>query len=298
MAVLDWLLGRRLASDEQEQQQIGPLAGIPVLGLDALASAAYGPEAALTVLIPLGALGLGYVGPILAVIIGVLFIVYFSYRQTIAAYPGGGGSYTVAKANLGMMWGLTGGAALVLDYILNVAVGIAAGVGALVSAFPSLLPHTLALCLVILVLLTIVNLRGVRESGLVFMAPTYAFVVTLLIVMVVGVVKALASGGHPVPIVAPPAVAAATTTATRLDAGAGVRQRVHGDDGRRGRQQRRAALPEAHDSQRAARADRDHRRSSRSCSPASPTSRARTASPRPIRDSPATRASSRCWSPR
>jgi len=214
MSFLGWLLGRRLASDEQEQQQIGPLAGIPVLGLDALASAAYGPEAALTVLIPLGALGIGYVGPILAVIIGVLLIVYFSYRQTIAAYPGGGGSYTVAKANLGVIWGLTGGAALILDYILNVAVGIAAGVGAIVSAFPWLLPHTLALCLFILVLLTIINLRGVRESGLVFMGPTYIFIMTLLTVMVVGVVKALASGGHPAPIVAPPPVAASTTTAT------------------------------------------------------------------------------------
>ena len=207
MSVLRWLLGRRLASDEQEQQQIGPLAGIPVLGLDALASAAYGPEAALTVLIPLGALGVDYIGPILAVIVGVLFIVYFSYRQTIAAYPGGGGSYTVAKANLGMMWGLTGGAALVLDYILNVAVGIAAGVGAIVSAFPSLLPHTLLLCLIILALLTVVNLRGVRESGLAFMAPTYAFIATLFIVMVVGVVKTLASSGHPAPIVAPPPAA-------------------------------------------------------------------------------------------
>ncbi len=214
MSLLGWLLGRRLASDEQEQQQIGPLAGIPVLGLDALASAAYGPEAALTVLIPLGALGIGYVGPILAIIISVLFVVYFSYRQTIAAYPGGGGSYTVAKANLGMMWGLTGGAALVLDYILNVAVGIAAGIGVIVSAFPWLLPHTLALCLLILVLLTIINLRGVRESGLVFMAPTYVFIITLLTVMVVGVVKALASGGHPVPIVAPPRIADATTAAT------------------------------------------------------------------------------------
>jgi amino acid transporter len=214
MSFLGWLLGRRLASDEQEQQQIGPLAGIPVLGLDALASAAYGPEAALTVLIPLGALGIAYVGPILAVIIGVLFIVYFSYLQTIAAYPGGGGSYTVAKANLGVIWGLTGGAALVLDYILNVAVGIAAGVGAIVSAFPWLLPHTLALCLFILVLLTIINLRGVRESGLVFMAPTYIFIMTLLTVMVVGVVKTLASGGHPAPIVAPSSIAAATTTAT------------------------------------------------------------------------------------
>jgi amino acid transporter len=214
MSFLDVILGRPLGSDEQDRQQIGPLTGIPVLGLDAMASAAYGPEAALTVMIPLGALGIEYVGPILAVIIGVLLIVYVSYRQTITAYPGGGGSYTVAKANLGMAWGLTGGVALVLDYILNVAVGIAAGVGAIVSAVPSLLPHTLGLCLVILLALTLINLRGVRESGLAFMAPTYAFVVTLVLVVVIGVVKALASGGHPVPVIAPPGVAAATQAAT------------------------------------------------------------------------------------
>jgi amino acid transporter len=214
MPFLDFVLGRPLGSDEQERQQVGPLAGIPVLGLDAMASAAYGPEAALTVLIPLGAIGVGYVGPILAVIIGVLLMVYFSYRQTITAYPGGGGSYTVAKSNLGMVWGLTGGVALVLDYILNVAVGIAAGVGAIVSAVPPLLPHTLALCLIILLVLTLVNLRGVRESGLAFMVPTYAFVVTLAIVVVVGVAKVLASAGHPIPVVAPPRAATATQAAT------------------------------------------------------------------------------------
>jgi len=214
MPLLDWVLGRPLATDEQDRQQIGPLAGIPVLGLDAISSAAYGPEAALTLMIPLGALGVEYVGPILAVIIGVLLLVYFSYRQTIAAYPGGGGSYTVAKANLGLAWGLTGGVALVLDYILNVAVGIAAGVGAIVSAIPSLLPHTLALCLVILAVLTLVNLRGVRESGQAFMVPTYAFVVTLVIVVVVGVVKAIASGGHPAPVAALPPLTAATHAAT------------------------------------------------------------------------------------
>ncbi len=179
-----------------------------------MASAAYGPEAALTLMIPLGAAALQYVAPILGVVSAVLLIVYFSYRQTITAYPGGGGSYTVAKANLGLLWGLTGGAALVLDYVLNVAVGIAAGVGALVSAAPSLLPHTLGLCLLVLVLLTLVNLRGIRESGLAFMVPTYAFVATLVIVMVVGVVKALASDGHPVPVIAPPAMGAATQGAT------------------------------------------------------------------------------------
>src|SRR6516165_7600788 len=128
MSVLDWMLGRRLADSEEGEQQIGAATGIPVLGLDALGSAAYGPEAALTLLLPLGALGLAYVLPISAVIILILLAVYFSYRQTIEAYPGGGGSYTVARENLGQSAGLLAGAALALDYILNVAVGISAGV--------------------------------------------------------------------------------------------------------------------------------------------------------------------------
>jgi amino acid transporter len=214
VSVLDWLLGRRLRNREEEHQQIGPLAGIPVLGLDALSSAAYGPEAALTLLLPLGALGLRYVGPISALIVSILCIVYFSYRQTIAAYPGGGGSYTVARENLGPLSALLAGAALALDYVLNVAVGISAGVGALVSAFPSLLPHTLLLCLAILLLLTLINLRGIRESGLVFMVPTYAFVATLGITLIVGVAKAILSGGHPASVTAPPALPLASETAS------------------------------------------------------------------------------------
>jgi hypothetical protein len=100
MALLDLILGKPLANDEEEQQHIGPVAGIPVLGLDALSSAAYGPEAALTLLIPLGAAGLAHVGPISALIVAILLVVFFSYRQTIAAYPSGGGSYTVARENL------------------------------------------------------------------------------------------------------------------------------------------------------------------------------------------------------
>lgn len=201
---LDWLLGAPISTHAQEEERIGPLTGIPVLGLDAFASAAYGPEAALTLLLPLGALGLRCVAPISALILCILGIVYLSYRQTIATYPTGGGSYTVAKENLGTRAALVAGAALALDYILNVAVGISAGVGALVSAFPALLPHTLGLCLGILALLTIVNLRGIRESGLAFMLPTYTFVATLGIVIGLGIAKAVLSGGHPTPVVAPP----------------------------------------------------------------------------------------------
>ena len=114
-----------------------------MLGLDALASAAYGPEAAMTLLIPLGALGVGYIGSISIIIIALLFIVYLSYRQTIGAYPTGGGSYTVARRNLGVFPGLLAAGALLLDYVLVVAVGISAGVGALVSALPNLQPYTL-----------------------------------------------------------------------------------------------------------------------------------------------------------
>ena len=205
MSFLDILLGKPLATSDERAEQIGASAGIPIFGLDALSSAAYGPEAALTLLIPLGAMGIAYIVPVSASIILLLTIVYFSYRQTIAAYPGGGGSFTVASENLGNFPGLLAAAALMLDYVLVVAVGISAGVGALVSAAPSLQRHTLLICLSILVVITIVNLRGVREAGIFFMVPTYLFLGTLLWVILAGVVKTVLASGHPIPIVAPPA---------------------------------------------------------------------------------------------
>src|SRR5271167_2057402 len=179
MSFLDILLGKPLATADERAEEIGTAAGIPIFGLDALSSAAYGPEAALTLLIPLGVVGVRYIVPVSACIVVLLAIVHFSYRQTIAAYPAGGGSYTVASANLGKFPGLLAAAALMIDYILVVAVGISAGVGALVSAVPRLQPHTLILCLAILAVVTLVNLRGVRETGVVFLVPTYLFVGTL-----------------------------------------------------------------------------------------------------------------------
>src|SRR6202051_1271642 len=202
MGLINALFGRPLASSEDEGERITPTQGIPTFGLDALSSAAYGPEAALTILRPLGLLGVHYIVPLTAAIIALLIIVFFSYRQTIAAYPNGGGSYTVAKENLGARAGLTAGAALMIDYLLNVAVGISAGIGALVSAVPSLQPHTMAMCLAVLVILTVVNLRGVREAGSAFIAPTYLFVGTLGLVIVIGLYKVVVSGGHPAPVVA------------------------------------------------------------------------------------------------
>jgi amino acid transporter len=201
MGLIDVLFGRPLASSEDEGQRITPTQGIPTFGLDALSSAAYGPEAALTILLPLGLVGVRYVLPLTLAVIGLLVIVYFSYRQTIAAYPMGGGSYTVARENLGAGAGVLAGGALMIDYLLNVAVGISAGIGALVSAVPSLLPHTLAMCLAVLVILTVVNLRGVKEAGSAFVAPTYLFVGTLVVVIVIGVYKVVASGGHPLAVV-------------------------------------------------------------------------------------------------
>src|SRR5580658_10788878 len=156
MDLFGFVVGKPLATSEERAECIGPIAGIPVFGLDALSSAAYGPEAALTLLIPLGMAGIAHIVPISLAILGLLTIVFFSYLQTIDAYPHGGGSYTVASENLGAYAGLLAASALMIDYILNAAVGISAGVGALVSAFPQLLPHTLLLCLVILALITVI----------------------------------------------------------------------------------------------------------------------------------------------
>ncbi|MDP9034176.1 MAG: APC family permease [Myxococcota bacterium] len=214
MSLIDFVLGRPLTTSEECDERVGPLRGVGILGLDALASAAYGPEALLTLMIPLGAAAIRYEIPLTALIVALLVIVYFSYRQTIEAYPNGGGSYTVAKENLGRNASLAAAAALSLDYVLNVAVAISAGVGALVSAVPALLTYTLPLCLGILLLLTLINLRGVRSSGALFLLPTYCFLGTLFVVIAVGTFQSVTHGGHPVPAVAPPRMAQATEVAS------------------------------------------------------------------------------------
>jgi amino acid transporter len=214
MNILNLLVGKPLKTTDERAEQIGPAAGIPIFGLDGLSSAAYGPEAALSLLIPLGLLGVRYIVPISLAIITLLVIVYFSYLQTIAAYPSGGGSYTVARFNLGAFPGLLAAAALLTDYILTAAVGISAGVGALVSAVPSLQSHTVSICLGILLIIAILNLRGVRDAGVVFMLPTYLFVGTLLVTIAGGLIRIALSGGHPVPVAPLPAPPAATAAVT------------------------------------------------------------------------------------
>src|SRR6266852_2257735 len=210
MNLVELFLGRPLATEEEKAERIGAAKGIPIFGLDALSSAAYGPAAALTLLIPLGMAGVAYIVPISISIIILLAIVYYSYRQTIMAYPQGGGSYTVANENLGEWAGLLAAASLMVDYVLTAAVGISAGVGALVSAVPSLQEHTLLMCLGILAVLTAINLRGVQETGGLFLLPTYLFIGCLLAAIAIGLAKTLAAGGNPSPVVPPHSIAGAT----------------------------------------------------------------------------------------
>jgi amino acid transporter len=198
------ILGRRLANREMRERKIGAFEGVPAMGLDGLGSSAYGPEAALTVLIPLGAASLSYIGWVMAPIVALLAILFVSYWQTIRAYPHNGGAYIVARENLGANASLLAAAALMIDYVLNVAVGISAGVGALVSAVPALHDYMLAICLLILAFVTVMNLRGTIDAGRVFAVPTYAFVISFAVIIGIGIWKASVSGGSPTPVVPPP----------------------------------------------------------------------------------------------
>ena len=185
------LIGRPLRSSEASKEQINPFEGLSALSLDALTSVAYGPEAIIVVLALAGAGSLHLVLPITIAIVVLLAILVTSYRQVIDAYPGGGGAYAVSRANLGANASLVAGAALIVDYTLTVAVSIAAGVGSLTSAFPSLSPYTVALCLGILAIITLLNLRGLGDSARAFLLPTFMFIIGLLAVIAVGLIHPL-----------------------------------------------------------------------------------------------------------
>jgi amino acid transporter len=185
------LFGRPLPSDRLEHERLSKKTALAVLSSDAISSVAYATEQTLLVLAVLGAAALNYVIPISAVIVGLLVLVAVSYRQTIFAYPAGGGSYTVAKDNLGTPPGLVAAAALLTDYILTVSVSISSGVAAITSAYPSLAPHAVALGVGAITVLMLVNLRGVRESGIAFSVPTYAFIALMLLLIGTGVVRGM-----------------------------------------------------------------------------------------------------------
>ena len=180
------LIGKSLPTSAHAEERLTNAAALAVLSSDALSSVAYASEEILLVLVTAGSLALGWSIPIAIAIILLLAIVIFSYRQTIRAYPNGGGSYIVARENLGLYPGLVAAASLMIDYILTVTVSVSAGTAALTSAKPELQPYTIELCLFFTFLIMVANLRGVRESGQIFMIPTYAFIAGVFVLIGIG----------------------------------------------------------------------------------------------------------------
>ncbi len=188
--LLAFFLGRRLEDSELSEEKFNVLWGIPIFASDAISSVSYAGEEILLVLVPVLAMASFRVFlPIVAAIICLLAILVFCYRQTIEAYPEGGGAYIVASDNLGEKIGLIAGGSLIMDYILTVAVSSCAGAAAITSAFPSMLPYKALLAFAIICLLTWGNLRGIRDSSVLFGVPTYLFILTMLTMIVTGIVK-------------------------------------------------------------------------------------------------------------
>jgi amino acid transporter len=198
------LLGRPIPSHLAHHERLSRVTGLAVLSSDALSSVAYATDFILTTLLVAGVGAFKYAVPISLIIATLLAIVAFSYRQTIYAYPRGGGAYIVAKENIGATAGLIAAASLLVDYTLTVAVSISAGVLAITSAFPRLDVYRVELCLLFLALLTIGNLRGIRESGRIFAIPTYFFVATIGALIVAGLIRYVTGHVTPIEAVVPP----------------------------------------------------------------------------------------------
>ena len=173
------LIGRPIATAEEPHERVNVFTGLAVFASDNISSSAYATEEIMRVLVLAGVGALTLTLPITLVIVAVLAIVVTSYQQTIQAYPTGGGSYIVASDNLGPFPGLIAAGALLVDYVLTVAVSIAAGVAALTSIFPGLFAHRVLLGVGFVLLICLGNLRGIRESGAIFTAPTYVYLVAI-----------------------------------------------------------------------------------------------------------------------
>lgn len=197
------VVGEPIPSHLAHHERLSRFTGLAILSSDPLSSVAYATEEILRVLILVGVGALSFASPIAFVIATILAVVVFSYRQTIHAYPSGGGAYIVAKENLGETPALIAAAALLIDYVLTVAVSIAAGVAAITSAFSEWRAHTVAMTLAFVVVLTLGNLRGIRESGRIFAAPTYFFILSLLALIAMGAWHAVTGTVAPVPDVIP-----------------------------------------------------------------------------------------------
>jgi amino acid transporter len=199
-----FLLGRPIPSHLAHHERLSRVTGLAVLSSDALSSVAYATDFILVTLAAAGAQALGYAIPISVVIATLLAVVAFSYRQTIHAYPTGGGAYIVAKENIGPMAGLVAAASLLVDYTLTVSVSISAGVLAITSAVPKLDAYRVEMCLIFLAILMIGNLRGIRESGRIFAVPTYVFVVSIFALIAAGVFRYATGAAMPAETPIPP----------------------------------------------------------------------------------------------
>jgi amino acid transporter len=197
LALKHLLVGKPIPSHQAHHERYTKSTGLAILSSDALSSVAYATEEILRTLLIAGTASLWLVTPIGCVIAGLMLVIAFSYRQTIHAYPGGGGAYRVARENIGTVAGLVAAAALLLDYVLTVAVSIAAGVAAITSAFPAWHINTVELALGFLVLIAIGNLRGIRESGKIFSLPTFFFLGSMGLLLVVGIYKVLTGAAVP-----------------------------------------------------------------------------------------------------
>ncbi|MGL5081489.1 MAG: APC family permease [Microcoleaceae cyanobacterium] len=193
-----FFLGKPLPTSAYSHERLSNVAGLAILASDALSSVAYATEEILLVLVLAGSGVLGLSLPISGAIVLLLGVVTLSYRQTIRAYPSGGGAYTVAYENLGRYPGLVAAASLLVDYVLTVTVSVSAGIAALTSAVPGLSPWTVELCLLAILLLTVANLRGLREAGRIFLLPTYGFIATIFLLIAVGLFKHLVEPVVPV----------------------------------------------------------------------------------------------------
>ncbi len=202
-AVKRFLIGRPLKSTELGDQKLNKTKALAILSSDALSSVAYGPEQVLLVLVTIGATALWYSLPIAIGVLILLIALILSYRQIIFAYPHGGGAYVVSKENLGENPGLVAGGSLLVDYILTVAVSVSAGTDAITSAFPNFLPYNVVIACLLVVVITILNLRGITESASILAYPVYLFVLALFILIVVGLYHIFT--GH-VPAAAHPAI--------------------------------------------------------------------------------------------
>ena len=197
-----FLIGKPMSSEEQEHQRLRKLIALPIFASDAISSTAYATDEILVVLLlqaSIGAAAFRYLIPIAIIVCVLMVIVVMSYRQTIHAYPSGGGAYVVSRENLGEVPSLVAGASLLVDYILTVSVSVAGGVLAIRTATGFDTKYTVPLCLVCVLLMTVVNLRGVKESGAAFAGPTYFYILMLIILLVTGLYRVFVQHLGPIP---------------------------------------------------------------------------------------------------